>query len=218
MEERYATNKVRIRLHDVSPLTWDACLEWIELCASLGLPPIDLFVIPRHEGGPASRGAGLPEDFVRRLRELHGKGHPLWIHGWTHRGEDSEREFLGMEAVEAADRARRALLDWRQAKLPEPTGFCPPCWIFPMAALPSVFQMGYKVVDLRFGEATPGRMLRSAAISTWGGNGLWARTWNRTLPLQKRLLGPVPTRIALHPQDLQGRGRRSMEKVLASLI
>lgn len=218
MEERYAPTKVKIRLHDVSPLTWDACLEWIELCASLGLPPIDLFVIPRHEGGPASRGAGLPKDFVRKLRELHGQGHPLWIHGWTHSRGDSDREFEGMDAVEVADRSRRALLDWREAKLPEPAGFCPPCWIFPLSALPSLFQQGYRVVDLRFGEATPGRTFRSPAISTWGGNGLWARFWSRTLPWQRRLLAPLPTRIALHPQDLRSPHRRSMEHVLASLL
>jgi predicted deacetylase len=218
MEEKYERSLVRIRLHDVSPYTWDSCAEWIDLCASLGLPPLDLFVIPRHEGGPSEKGAGLPKDFVARLKELHASGYPLWIHGWTHDGARGEAEFSGMDPVRVVDRARRALLDWKGAGLPEPHGFCPPCWKMPSAALPALFKLGFRHVDLRFGVARPGAMEWSPALSTWGGRGAFSRFWDRTLPLQKRLLAPFRPRVALHPQDLVGSARRSMEKVLATLL
>src|ERR1035437_2191590 len=218
MEEKYERPLVRIRMHDVSPYTWDACAEWIDLCASLGLPQLDLFVIPRHEGGPSEKGAGLPIEFVRRLRELHSSGYPLWIHGWTHDGPRGDAEFSGMDPVRVVDRARRALLDWKEAELPEPHGFCPPCWKMPSAALPGLFKLGFRHVDLRFGVARPGTMEWSPALSTWGGRGPFSRLWDRTLPFQKRLLAPFRPRVALHPQDLvAGPARRSMEKGLATL-
>src|SRR5574344_2143187 len=108
MTEKYqgCGGDVRIRLHDVSPLTWDSCAEWIDLCASLRLPPLDLLVVPRHEGGPASRGAGLPRDFVQRLLRLKGEGYGLWIHGWTRRADVDGAEFAGLDPVVVADRAR----------------------------------------------------------------------------------------------------------------
>lgn len=220
MEEKYQNSSVRIRLHDVSPLTWDACSEWIELCASLRLPMPDLLVVPRHEGGPADRGAGLPRDFVKRLLKLKEKGHTLWIHGWTHRADIDEAEFAGLDAVMVADRARRALLDWKQAGLPKPEGFCPPCWKMPSDSVGALFRLGFAQVDLRFGVAVPGEMLWSPVISSWGGESLLARTWNRSLPAQRKLLAPLPLgmRVALHPQDLTGSARRPMENVLASLL
>jgi predicted deacetylase len=218
MVEKYESPKLRIRLHDVSPYTWDACAEWIDLCASLGLPQLDLFVVPRHGGGPSDKGAGLPPDFLSRLRELHASGYPLWIHGWTHDGPRGEAEFSGMDPVRVVDRARRAMLDWKDAGLPEPHGFCPPCWKMPSASLPALFKLGYRHVDLRFGVARPGAMEWSPALSTWGGTDLFSRIWDRTLPIQKRILAPLHPRVALHPQDLSGPARRSMEKVLATLL
>ena len=219
MEEKYARESIRIRLHDVSPYTWDACVEWIDLCSSLGLPPLDLFVIPRHEGGPSEKGAGLPGEFVGRLLEMHAAGHPLWVHGWTHRGDrGGEAEFSGMDPVRVADRARRALLDWEDAGLPEPVGFCPPSWNLPRGSLPALFKLGFRQVDLRLGVARPGATEWSPALSTWGGDGPLATLWDRTLPMQKRILSPFGVRVALHPQDMSGTGRRSMEMVLATLL
>lgn len=176
--------------------------------------------MPRHEGGPADRGAGLPRDFVKRLLKLKEKGHTLWIHGWTHRADVDEAEFAGLDAVMVADRARRALLDWKQAGLPKPEGFCPPCWKMPSESVGALFKLGFAQVDLRFGVAVPGEMLWSPVISSWGGESLLARTWNRSLPAQRKLLGPLPMRlrVALHPQDLTGSARRPMENVLASLL
>lgn len=209
---------MQIRLHDVSPLTWDACAEWIDLCASLHLPPLDLLVVPRHEGGPADRGAGLPRDFVKRLVKLKEQGCGLWIHGWTHRADVDEAEFAGMDAVMVADRARRALLDWKEAGLPKPEGFCPPCWKMTSEAVWLLLKLGFPEVDLRFGVASPGRMKWSPVLSSWGGESLLARLWNRSLMAQRRIFSPLSLRVALHPQDLSGSARRPMENVLASLL
>ena len=218
MEQKYPSKGVRIRLHDVSPLTWDACSEWIELCASLHLPMPDLLVVPRHEGGPADRGAGLPKDFVKKLLQLKELGHKLWIHGWTHRADIDDAELAGLDPVVVADRARRALLDWKDAGLPKPEGFCPPCWKMTYNALGPLFKLGYDEVDLRFGVAYPGGMRWSPVLSSWGGESLLARSWNRTLVMQRRLFKPFSVRVALHPQDLTGSARRPMENVLASLL
>jgi predicted deacetylase len=218
MDQKYQQQGVRIRLHDVSPLTWDACAEWIDLCSSLRLPPPDLLVVPRHEGGPADRGAGLPKDFVKKLLKLKEQGHALWVHGWTHRADVDEAEFAGMDSVVVADRARRALLDWKDAGLPKPEGFCPPCWKMTNDAVAALFKLGFPEVDLRLGVAKPGEMKWSPVLSSWGGESAWARVWNRSLSLQRRLFKPFPVRVALHPQDLTGSARRPMENVLASLL
>lgn len=207
-----------IRLHDVSPLTWDACSEWIELCASLRLSPPDLLVVPRHEGGPADRGAGLPREFVKRLLKLKDQGHALWVHGWTHRADVDEAEFAGLDSVMVADRARRALLDWKEAGLPKPEGFCPPCWKMPSDTVGALFKLGFPQVDLRFGVAVPGQMKWSPVLSSWGSEAFLARMWNRSLTLQRRLFTAFTVRVALHPQDLTGSARRPMENVLASLL
>lgn len=220
MPEKYLKHdrEVRIRLHDVSPLTWDACAEWIDLCASLRLPPLDLLVVPRHEGGPASRGAGLPRDFVKKLLKLKEEGYGLWIHGWTHRADVDEAEFAGVDPVVVVDRARRAVLDWKEAGLPKPEGFCPPCWKMPSSAIAPLFQLGFPQIDLRFGVAMPSGMRWSPVLSSWGGEHLLARLWNRSLVWQMRLLQPFERRVALHPQDLEGSARRPMENVLARLL
>lgn len=220
MDESYAKRRLRIRLHDVSPLTWDACAEWIDLCRLLALPPPDLLVVPRHEGGPAQRGIGLPRDFVRRLKELSGQGHALWIHGWTHRSERGrEAEFAGLDAVHAADRIRRALRDWRDAGLPEPVGFCPPCWTIPREAVPMALRMGFPRVDLRWGDATPEGLEFAPVLSSWGGTGRVAACWDSWLPLQRRVLGTVLPllRVALHPQDLDTQARLPLQRILHAL-
>lgn len=217
MHTRYPRGRAHIRLHDVSPLTWDACVEWIELGRLLSLPPMDLFVIPRHEGGPLDRGAGLPKEFVARLKELHGEGHRLWVHGWTHRAEGGgEDEFADLDAVHATDRARRALNDWKAAGLPAPDGFCPPCWRMSKAALPSICRLGFPEVDLRMGVWSPEGLRVSPALSSWGGFGMVARVWDKALVRQDTLLraSGLPRRIVLHPQDLEGPSRATLETIL----
>jgi len=216
MHTRYPRGQSVIRLHDVSPLTWDACQEWIELGRLLSLPPMDLFVIPRHEGGPLDHGAGLPRDFVNRLKELQALGHRLWVHGWTHRGEETEDEFAGLDAVHAADRARRALNDWKAAGLPDPDGFCPPCWRMTKQALPAIARLGFPEIDLRFGVWSPAGFRLSPALSSWGGNLIMASLWDRSLVRQDRLLrmSRLPRRVVLHPQDLDGAARSSLETIL----
>jgi predicted deacetylase len=218
MHQRYPRGRAQVRLHDVSPLTWDACHEWIELGRLLSLPPMDLFVIPRHEGGPLDRGAGLPREFVARLKELHSQGHRLWAHGWTHRKEGGgEDEFSGLDAVHAADRARRALNDWKAAGLPDPAGFCPPCWRMTKHALPAICRLGFPEVDLRMGVWSPEGLRLSPALSSWGGGrSVAASLWDRTLVRQDTLLraSGLPRRIALHPQDLDGPSRGPMETIL----
>jgi len=217
MHHRYPRGRAAIRLHDVSPLTWDACQEWIELGRLLSLPPMDLFVIPRHEGGPLDRGAGLPKDFVARLKELQAQGHHLWVHGWTHRADDgTEAEFAGLDAVHAADRARRALNDWKVAGLPDPDGFCPPCWKLSKQSLPAISRLGFAQVDLRMGVWTPDGLRVSPALSSWGGYGLLASLWDRALIRQDTLLraSGLPRRVVLHPQDLDGPSRSTLETIL----
>jgi predicted deacetylase len=163
----------------------------------------------------------LPPDFVRKLTELSRVGHALWIHGWTHRDHTTggEAEFARLDAVHAADRARRALQDWLDAGLPTPDGFCPPCWKMSAETLPLLFRLGFKQVDLRTGVARPEGIEWSPAISSWGGNGRLARLWDRSLPLQYSLLQyqPYHIRITLHPQDLDTRARRSFERILDAL-
>lgn len=175
-------------------------------------------MVPRHEGGPADRGAGLPRDFVKLLLKLKQEGCGLWIHGWTHRADVDQAEFAGVDPVIVVDRARRALLDWKDAGLPKPDGFCPPCWKMSSEAVEPLFKLGFPQVDLRFGVARPGGTQRSPVLSSWGGEHLWARIWNRSLVLQTRLFRPLPIRVALHPEDLTGSARRPMEKVLDSLL
>ncbi|MCB9495732.1 MAG: DUF2334 domain-containing protein [Fibrobacteria bacterium] len=201
----------------MSPLTWDACMEWIDLGRLLSLPPMDLFVIPRHEGGPLDRGAGLPREFVGKLRDLHGQGHRLWIHGWTHRGEKGEDEFADMDAVHAVDRVRRALNDWKASGLPDPDGFCPPCWAIAKQALPGICRLGLREIDLRMGVWSPEGLRISPALSSWGGGAsLVASAWDRTLVRQDSLLraSGLPRRVVLHPQDLDGPSRGPLETIL----
>lgn len=216
MQQRYPRGRAIVRLHDVSPYTWDSCLEWIELCRLLMLPPVELFVIPRHEGGPGEAGAGLPKDFVARLRDLHAQGHRLWVHGWTHRGERGEDEFSGLDVVHAVDRARRAMNDWKAAGLPEPDGFCPPCWRLAAQALPGICRLGYREIDLRLGVWSPDGLRISPAVSSWGGKGALARLWDRSLVRQDEILraSGLPRRIVLHPQDIDGPSRGTLETVL----
>lgn len=216
MHHRYPRGRAIVRLHDVSPYTWDSCLEWIELGRLLMIPPIELFVIPRHEGGPGDPGAGLPRDFVAKLKDLHAQGHRLWIHGWTHRGERGEDEFSKLDVVHAVDRARRALNDWKAAGLPEPDGFCPPCWRMAKQALPGIARLGYKEVDLRMGVWSPDGLRVSPALSSWGGRGPVAALWDRSLVRQDDVLraSGLPRRVVLHPQDIDGPSRYALETIL----
>lgn len=203
MPQRYQYLR-RVELHDVWPSHRERCVAWLERCEAAGRC-VDLLVVPRHAGNLQRSGEGMPEPFCDWLRDLSDHGHRLWLHGLVHAdalGRDAEfQELSSDEMHRRLDLGRR---DWNVAALPGFEGFCPPCWKAPGLLASVAAEEGFLRTASRWGIREQGRFELLPAVSSWGGDSPLARTWDKGLGMQVRMLERLrlPWRLVLHPQDL----------------
>ncbi|MGH7283195.1 MAG: DUF2334 domain-containing protein [Polyangiaceae bacterium] len=214
---------VHLSIHDVSP-AWEAEVdEALEACEAIGAKPA-LLVVPNFHGRASL--ADHPR-YAARLRELQAAGHEIFLHGFFHKsgvGDEAARSdvsgfqhFFRQKIVSAGeaefadvsrDEAAKRLDDG--AKMLENAGlridgFVAPAWSMPKWLLPMLAERKLafsedhaRIYDttrdrsrvslvLNFASRTPSRLLSSAA---------YAR-------LARPLRRIFPTRVAIHPADMQ---------------
>jgi len=229
-----ARSALLVSLHDVSPLTVDACADAVAMLGELGVRAADLtvFVIPHHDG-VTTIDAHAPT--VRFLRDLAGSGACLAMHGLTHRMPGRSYSPAGIIRAhvfargqgelyksDAADTRRRldegaALL--RRAGLDEATrAFVPPAWQLSPAARQVVEAAGFEFYEM-FGGIVHGAGRRARRLIGWGSlnpveaaaTAIWA-TAQSLRPL-------ADTRLAIHPADMRRPGQtRAVRRVLQRLL
>src|SRR4030095_2239961 len=131
-----------VSLHDVSPLTHQACVRIMTDLKVIGVPRVSLLVIPDHHG----RGHFLEApEFCAWLKARAGEGQESVTHGYFHRRERREREdfvqrmitrvytadegeFYDIDRSRAVELVGRANSELRGAGL-EPRGFLAAAWL-----------------------------------------------------------------------------------------
>lgn len=217
---------VHVSIHDVSPYLEREVEVALEMAHAHGVRPA-LLVVPDFWGK-----APLLDHpaFCERLRALEADGHEVYLHGFYHHARawsDEPRDDVGAlgrarwlfaqkvvsggnaEFSDVSEAEARARLDDGERVLREAgltiKGFVAPAWSMPRWVLPLLAERGYaftedhtRVYDpisgrsraslvLNYASRTPARLLSSVAFCR----------------LARPARAVVPTRIAIHPFDMQ---------------
>jgi predicted deacetylase len=228
-----------VSLHDVSPLTVDACADAVAMLGEIGVRAADLtvFAIPHHEG-KTTIDAHPPT--VAFLRGLADSGACLAMHGLTHRMIGRSFSPAGivrahifargqgeMYKCDAADTQRRldegaAVL--RRAGLDEATrAFVPPAWQLSPAAREVVERAGFEFYEVFGGIVAGGRRngngLRGRRLIGWGSLNPIEATATAIWATAQSLRPPADTRMAVHPADMRRPGQaRAIRRVLERML
>jgi uncharacterized protein len=220
-----------VSVHDVSPATEVETLHW---CADLDRRDIraSLLVIP----GPW-RGTS-PSDWTTVggwLRDRAAMGDEIVQHGWTHQagpeGTALRRavgrvvargagEFAALGELEAMSRliAGRAVLTGLGLPV---VGFTPPGWLQSPGALVALRRLGFRFTTSHLGvrDLRTGAMRRALALSHRAAG--WGETSAARLiaALARRSAARGwPVRIALHPDDLDRPGLRTVSLAVIDAV
>lgn len=206
-----------VSIHDVSPLTLEACQRAVALMKAEGLPAraLTLLVIPRHEGRVPLDRHGPTRDWLRMLAD---SGAGMAMHGLTHRMEGRVRnpwrcalakgfargqgEFLLSDRNDFARRLDASRAIFRRAGLDEAlSGFVPPAWLLSDAALMEVGRSGFAFHE-RFSGIVRRDVVQARRLIGFGS--LTAIEARATIAYGKwqATRAPADTRLAIHPADL----------------
>ena len=216
--------KMVVSIHDVSPLTRDACDAMLEDLAALDIARTSLLVVADHHHD----GNFLDDpSFCRWLAAREAQGHEIVIHGYHHQREPTagaalrdrfitqvytagEGEFFDLSRADAAALLERAKADFERfrreyapASAP-PEGFIAPAWLLGEEAAAAVRAAGFSyttrlatVENFRTGEVIHSQSLVYSPRSAW--RRLLSRAWNAWLA--RRLRTNPLLRLGLHPPD-----------------
>ena len=205
-------------IHDVAPAFESQIDRLVDRLATSGADRLAMLVVPRHwDSAPLL--AGSP--FARRLREWADGGTSLFVHGWTHRDEQThtgswaawkarhmtagEGEFLGLGVADARERMRdgRALIEDITGR--SPAGFIAPAWLYGPGALAALREEGFALSEdhRRVWRPRDGVTLARCPVVTWASRTpartrsslAFAALARRALPRQ------AVVRVAVHPGD-----------------
>jgi predicted deacetylase len=236
---RAAAPALLVSLHDVSPLTVDACVDAVAMLDEVGIRAGDLtvFVIPHHEG-KTTIDAHAPT--VRFLRGLADSGACLAMHGLTHRMPGrafspagiirahvfarGQGELYKSDAADAQRRLDDGAAVLRRAGLDDATrAFVPPAWQLSRAARQVVEQAGFEFFEL-FGGIVPGAeqhrgALRARRLIGWGSLNAVEAAATAIWASAQSLRPPADTRLAIHPADMRRPGQtRAVRRVLERML
>lgn len=207
------TPKLIVALHDVWPGSQAACKPLLQGLRERGIARLALMVVPNYAGQAPLRQY---PDFVAWLKELHGEGCELFIHGLQHRADshlprslagkwinarltDNESEMAGLAPELKARIAQFGCEACEAVGLPV-VGFTPPTWFgsLPRRAL-GRFGLAYQ--DRRFTiECTLTRTRHFAPAIVWPSQPKATGMSGGKAYLHFALRFPL-IRLALHPLD-----------------
>lgn len=206
-----------VSVHDVSPLTLEACRRAVDLVVAAGLPlhALTLLVIPCHEDR-----APLDEhpDACTWLRDLDARGAHLIMHGyshrmggrcwsprglfWAHGFARGQAEFFRLGATETKQRLEQGKAILVRAGLPSATtSFVPPAWLLSREAREVVLGEKFDCHE-EIGGIVTSRGLCAKRLVGWGSLGpleACATRWWAALQIRR---APADTRLAIHPADM----------------
>jgi uncharacterized protein len=215
---------VHVSIHDVSPVGAREVEAALEICHARAVRPA-LLVVPNFHGQ-----APLLEDtrFCARLRDLQASGHEIFLHGFFHQSAESydassgqsrlswlfaqrvvsggEAEMADVPEIEGERRMAEGHRILEQAGL-RVDGFVAPAWSMPKWLLPRLADRGCRFTEDHWHVYDPAaRYKRASVVLNWATRSplrlVSAVAWCR---VAKCARGRVPTRIAIHPNDMRFR-------------
>jgi predicted deacetylase len=226
-----------LALHDVWPGNFPLAADYLARLRAWGARRIALLVVPAYHGAPPLDQSPA---FLAWLREEHGRGTDLFLHGYHHwmgelalgeafaarrsawgrlvnRSAGREAEFAGLPRADRARILAAGLAAWRRAGLPL-AGFVAPTW----HGAPEAARMraeGIALWETRFRlHHLPTGRARFVPPLAWAkaGAGGEARLFGGEAWLRALLNLPL-MKVALHPGDLDGRRAGAvLERVFAA--
>jgi len=212
-----APHALLVSIHDVSPLTFEACRRAVRLATAEGVPwqALTLLVIPCHDDR-----APLDEhpDACAWLRELDARGAHLIMHGyshsmkgrslsprgifWAHGFARGQGELFRSDASETKQRLElgKAIL-LRAGLASATTSFVPPAWLLSAEARAVVRADGFDCYEEMGGIVAPQGLVARRLVG-WGSlNAIeaCATRWWAALQIRR---APADTRLAIHPADM----------------
>lgn len=206
-----------VSLHDVSPLTFDACRQIIHDLSFIGIAKTSLLVIPDHH----HRGHFLSDPALCQwLREQQNAGHEIVTHGYFHQRERTdtestqdkmitrfytadEGEFYDISEAAAFEKMERAKSDFSSIDI-TPAGFIAPAWLLSLAAQRAATRAGfhYTTTLQEIRNLIRNQSHHSQSL-VWSVRSAWRRivslAWNRFL--LARLETNTVIRLGIHPPD-----------------
>ncbi|MEJ2631785.1 MAG: DUF2334 domain-containing protein [Acidihalobacter sp.] len=212
-----------LSLHDVCPATLERTEALASRIETLGRRAT-LLVIP---------DADWDETGLARLRALHGRGHDLAGHGWTHHtarwGGLAHRihgwmisnrvaEHLAEDAAGRERIIRRCHAWFAENGLPEPSLYVPPAWA--MGRIPSrrLQQLPFRYYETLGGIYSSGdtRFTRLPLAGFEADRPWRAHVLRLSNAVNRRLArDTIRLRIAIHPWDLDGPLRTDLLRLLS---
>lgn len=206
-------------IHDVGPrfeAEIDRLAERLE--GRLGGPHFAMLVVPDHwNEAPLAADAA----FQARLRGWADRGVEMFLHGWSHRDDQShggalaafkakrmtagEGEFLGLGRDEAARRMRdgRALIEDVTGR--PVAGFVAPAWLYGEGAIRALADEGFALAEnhMRVWRPSDGATLARGPVVTWASRSRARKASSLAFAAIARIaLRPLPVvRLAVHPGD-----------------
>lgn len=224
-------------IHDVGPRFQpeiDRLAERLE-CRLSG-PHFAMLVVPDHWGE-----APLARDrlFQARLRGWADRGIEMFLHGWSHRDDQShegafaafkarrltagEGEFLGLSRAEAARRMRegRALVE---DVIGRPVaGFIAPAWLYGEGTMRALADEGFALAEdhMKVWRPADGATLVRGPVVTWASRSRARKASSLAFAALARVaLRPLPVvRLAVHPGDTSSRALLAdIDRTLAAFL
>lgn len=220
MTQRPAIRRVVVSLHDVAPPFADAIQTQLQMLAEIGVRRVSLMVVPNWHGAHPLHES---PSFVRLLQTQVDAGSQLVLHGFEHRPADHRpfagpwlsrvrgrlfaadaAECLTLSAAETADALRQGVACFAQARLPQPTTFCAPGWLYNAQTLAALQQAGFRYLISMFTvrDALDHRRVRTPAVGYMGaaaGQELGVQILNGIVQQTSLRVATVAS-VYLHPQ------------------
>lgn len=209
--------KLLVAIHDVSPAHDLAVQRIWRYCASLGVRPT-LLVVPNWHGEWPLEDYRL---FTAWLREAHGDGAEIFLHGERHDelgatrdlGDevrafgrtDHEAEFLTLRYGAARQRIERGMRCLHASGL-EPVGFVAPAWLAHAECGAAVCDCGLAISESADAVMLHRRGTRLASpVIRWSTRAPWRASASELVARAGNVVHANHwlVRIALHPADVE---------------
>jgi len=222
-----------VSIHDVSPLTLEACQRAALMLNRAGLPTtaLTLLVIPNHEG---RADLALHPSTCDWLRAMGNAGATLVMHGYAHRMPGpaflpwdwpkaygfarGQGEFAVTDVEETRERIAAGQTILQGAGLASALhGFVPPAWLASKAATRVIRSSGFSFVEYFSGiEANGKRHARKViGLGSLSAIEAWITAAFATIEARR---ATADTRLAIHPADMdRPYSARAMEKLFGRL-
>jgi predicted deacetylase len=212
---------VHVTIHDVGPAFARQVDDALELCAKESIRP-GLLVVPNHHGQAPLE---LATDYAANLRALARSGCELFLHGYFHRADapdtaaksasgrvdrwfrqtvvsGGEAEFASLDRERARDRLDLGMALMARLDLPI-SGFVPPAWSMRRWLIPMLAERGIRFCETHVAVMDPVRGIhRPSLVLNYASRSLARIASTVAFCRVAKHAAIVPTRVAIHPKDL----------------